>query len=664
MNNIDEYAAFQYYLRDCHKHGELKPGVNISNPFLFEEQDTPSFGIAKGHKGDWIFKDFATGDQGPIEVLVMKKFGMTRAEAEQKLQEDFGHFQQYSSSVSVEEKDYSFEIEYADWNEADIGFWTQKVIDGASDILFKVSKYKRAGANANWIVSKDNDPIYAYKIGSECIKLYRPYNKQYKFSWLGKKPSDYIFLLDKTRKGQDVVILCAGEKDTLTARFVYGYDAICLNSETALPSSDLISKLLVSHKYRLVCYDNDETGVKQSKKVNSECNFNIMTLPDMGEGKKDIYDFSRINGDFEALVNDTISDLSIFNNAYRMTLDIQVPPQAVTVTFRDNIFVKRGNISTVVAGAGIGKSQLMDAISSQIFENTDGLGFSINHELVQRVLHVDTERDPFDFQLGLRSIYRRAGIKDDYQDKLHYWSTKMIPNAAGNREWLENMLTANIGMYQLIILDGIGDFVKSYNDEEECMGLVKWLDMFAQKHQVSIIVTIHENIGSEGRAKGHLGAFCYQKSVSMLRLQVNSEHADVKELTNEFPLGKFRSGTIDASPYVYQRFRWNTQASMFTSLAEEDEQFLFEKVKKDSKYYFNKVFYNTSVNKNEKQILNELVRDYDLSMDKGKKLLKEWKELNWLIQFNNVYQIDQTQGLTSEESMFDKDSKDNSNVPF
>lgn len=63
---------YQHYLGQLFPYGSVKTGVKISNPFLPEKQETPSFNIYKGYHGDYLYKDFATGDLGDVISFVQK----------------------------------------------------------------------------------------------------------------------------------------------------------------------------------------------------------------------------------------------------------------------------------------------------------------------------------------------------------------------------------------------------------------------------------------------------------------------------------------------------------------------------------------------------------------------------------------------------------------
>lgn len=72
---------YQHYLGRLYPNGKVKPGKNISNPFLPEKQETPSFNIYKAHDGTYIFNDFATGDRGNPITFVEKMERVNRNKA-------------------------------------------------------------------------------------------------------------------------------------------------------------------------------------------------------------------------------------------------------------------------------------------------------------------------------------------------------------------------------------------------------------------------------------------------------------------------------------------------------------------------------------------------------------------------------------------------------
>ncbi len=107
-------------------------------------------------------------------------------------------------------------------------------------------------------------------------KLYEPmnYDKRYRFSSIGEKPSDYVFGLNALRskfianneEKLDMVILVSGGSDAVNCLSM-GYQPVWLNSETA-NLSEAIFRTLQSYAKRVVLIsDNDETGRETARQL-------------------------------------------------------------------------------------------------------------------------------------------------------------------------------------------------------------------------------------------------------------------------------------------------------------------------------------------------------------------------------------------------------------
>lgn len=644
---IEDYQILQHYLAPFHSKGELRPGVNIQNPLILDTQDTPSFGIGKGKKGDYVYKDFATEHEGTAINLVMELFGYTFPQAIERIKRDFGLSSAPKKFDKPVEVEVTFDIEFKEFSDRDLEFWGQGNIDPVKSGILCIEFYKRNDEKAYKVISSEEDPIFAYKITDACYKIYRPFSndKRFKFGWLGKKPSEYIYAYDRLPEEGEIVILCAGEKDTETA-IAFGYPAICLNSETSMPSAELLFDLNSRFKIFACCYDLDDTGKKQTEKLKKEGLAPIELPEKLLEFGNDLFDFAKHKDKFDVTFNDLVeatkayNRYAVFNKPYRMTLDLDVPQGAITMKFKGATFLKKGNIATIVAGAGIGKSQTCDAISALVLNgNCDGLGFEFNDDNVKSVLHIDTERDPDDHKMGYLNIFRRSRVEVLDSDKLNYWSFKMNDNALKNRELLQKMLTEN--KYDLLIIDGIGDFIDDINDNKETGQFINWLTIFAQRNNTSIVITVHENINSNGRANGHLGTTLWKKSYAMLRLQNNKDDSTVKEITNEFDLGKLRSGSSSGA-FVYSHFYWNRDenVNMYVSMDEADIQNMKDSTnpKKTSKWYLDQVFYNDSVALNKTNLSIQLNETHGMNGNKIKAAIKDWLDFGWVSVNGDVYQ--------------------------
>ncbi|WP_339695872.1 DUF3987 domain-containing protein [uncultured Marixanthomonas sp.] len=192
------------------------------------------------------------------------------------------------------------------------------------------------------IKKKVGEVLIAYEY-AESVKIYKPFDKEYKFTWLGDKPKDYVFGLSmlnnlndehkkyKNEKYPDEnkklsLLLCAGEKDTLVARSM-GLNSICLNSEsTSFFPEVLYIQLLdlndfLADKFQLlVLYDIDKAGVKFANRIESkqgkyDYNLKVIELPEKLAEKegKDLADWVSLGFSKEELidiVNNPVSPIS------------------------------------------------------------------------------------------------------------------------------------------------------------------------------------------------------------------------------------------------------------------------------------------------------------------------------------------------------------------
>ena len=102
LAKVNSYDILNHYLLPYHNENRLIGGKNISNPFLAEKQDTPSFNIfpAMG-TGEWRYNDFATDDSGSCFDLVMKLKNLSFPEALAAINADMNLFLDNNTNIVV-----------------------------------------------------------------------------------------------------------------------------------------------------------------------------------------------------------------------------------------------------------------------------------------------------------------------------------------------------------------------------------------------------------------------------------------------------------------------------------------------------------------------------------------------------------------------------------
>ncbi len=197
---------------------------------------------------------------------------------------------------------------------SEAAYWKQYGISGETIKRFNVksviSYIIEKGDQEYTITATDDDPIFAYVINEDCIKLYRPLNDRFKFVWLGAKPEDYVFGIDQLPDKGEGLIICAGEKDTIVLSQL-GYNAICLNSETSTLKEELVSQLEERFDHVSILYDIDNTGMVQSTKWSNQYGVNRIVLPEILKPYgKDVSDYARqIQLETDGFTFDNLSDI-------------------------------------------------------------------------------------------------------------------------------------------------------------------------------------------------------------------------------------------------------------------------------------------------------------------------------------------------------------------
>ncbi|KQC30221.1 DUF3987 domain-containing protein [Flagellimonas eckloniae] len=201
-----------------------------------------------------------------------------------------------------------------------------EVMKSNSSYFIQSQTFRRDNGEALRLNKKPKEVMIAHKV-AESAKIYQPYKKEFKFTWRGGMPKEYVYgihllkksfkdIQDGEHKNQPLsLVCCAGEKDALVLQSM-GYKAFCLSSETNtyFPET-LLCYILDFHdalndKFELVIlYDKDETGKKCAEKIveyqsKHEYNIRIVELPDtlVQKGGKDVSDFISLGFPKEDLI--------------------------------------------------------------------------------------------------------------------------------------------------------------------------------------------------------------------------------------------------------------------------------------------------------------------------------------------------------------------------
>jgi hypothetical protein len=252
---------------------------------------------------------------------------------------------------------------------------------------------------------------------------------------------------------------------------------------------------------------------------------------------------------------------AVESNIFRPTWTNKPVSDPITLKLNGVRCGSAGNLTSIVALAGIGKSSICEAISSAaINPYADNLGFAITVSN-PRILYIDTERVHADQWTSWRRMMCKANVLEGtFVDRVDWCAIVTLATVEEKRKFLEKQLETH--KYDFVILDTITDFLTDVNSIEQTAEVSNWIRGLANIHGFTAILTIHSNPSAEGqnKARGHLGSELLRRSETIFKLDYDKS-IDQRTLTTSFIYGKNRSADV-AETY----FAWDENKEMFTSI--------------------------------------------------------------------------------------------------
>jgi archaellum biogenesis ATPase FlaH len=527
LAKVNSYDILNHYLLPYHKENKLLAAKNISNPFLAEKQETPSFNIFPTMgSGEWRYKDFATGDDGSCFDLVMKLKNISFVEALNIINSDMNLCLDNNSNnnqivtvtptVKQETDDFKkikpakrFTITKRAFTPTDYDFWNKFKIDIQTLERFNVvplSSYSAFKADGKPYEIKDfgKKLIYAYDNG-DWTKIYKPLDdKKFKFQFLGIKEMGFIFGWKQLPETDDLVFITGGEKDVMCLSS-QGFNAITLNSETSNLQDETAEELKKRFKNVIVLYDNDATGIKQSKHLAATYQIKRLELPKIANNGKDISDFFAQDGTievFDYLIEEAlkkpISEIEEVERVMYNAVELMEMGDVETRYLMEPIFPQKG--SAVIAGKpDTGKSQFARQLCIQVALGINKfIDFDIN-PIHNKSIYIATE-DNLEATRFLLSK-QLLGFEQKAKENLRF----MFADTMEQEDILINLDNAlKEEPADLVVVDSFGDIFKGgdTNNNMAMRNTVKAFDKIAKYHNCLILFVHHINKGAYRVAPG------------------------------------------------------------------------------------------------------------------------------------------------------------------
>ena len=198
----------------------------------------------------------------------------------------------------------------------------------------------------------------------------------------------------------------------------------------------------------------------------------------------------------------------------RIKSDTMVEPEHYVLSVDGVGFFAQDDVHGLKSKQKAGKTTVLKVCSAALMsEQVMRVKSEMEHPVV---LWLDTEQKLADVKAIVDDVKLLSGVSDDYLDA-HLF---LFPLRKMNYETLLNdtrLLMERVHP-QVMLVDGVVDYVASFNDEVLSRQLMHDLMMLAQEHHCAIVCVLHENKASDDEnMRGHLGTVLAQKAGTVLQ---------------------------------------------------------------------------------------------------------------------------------------------------
>ena len=197
----------------------------------------------------------------------------------------------------------------------------------------------------------------------------------------------------------------------------------------------------------------------------------------------------------------------------RIRSDTEVPPEEYSLEVDEKGIFALRDIHAIKAKQKAGKTTALKVFIAALLS---GVMFRVKSLLAKpRIVFFDTEQSRTDTKLILEDVAQMTGLpSEDIDSQVLLYSLRRI-----DQEQLLPLLEVVLEdeKPQVVMLDGIVEFVASFNDETESKRLIKELLKLSDQYNCATICVLHTNKADEDHnMRGHLGTMLAQKSATVL----------------------------------------------------------------------------------------------------------------------------------------------------
>ncbi len=200
--------------------------------------------------------------------------------------------------------------------------------------------------------------------------------------------------------------------------------------------------------------------------------------------------------------------------SFRIKSDTEVKPEAYSLSVEGTGFFALNDLGALKGKQKSGKSAVLKVCAAALMS---GRQFRLKSELEEPVvLFIDTEQQAADVKLIIDEVKYMSGCEDAYLDShLLLYTLRRL-----NYDTLlsDTRLLIEKHRPQVVFIDGVVDFVASFNDEVMSRQLIHDLLLLCEENECAIVNVLHENKAADDEnMRGHLGTVLSQKAGSVLQ---------------------------------------------------------------------------------------------------------------------------------------------------
>lgn len=209
----------------------------------------------------------------------------------------------------------------------------------------------------------------------------------------------------------------------------------------------------------------------------------------------------------------------------RIKTSTDIPPERPILSIDGIPIFEQGDIAAIKGKQKEGKTTVLKAMVGAWLK---GNLFRLKSEKKEaKILWLDTEQKQQDVWQIICDISQMTGLSPEYIDShLMLYSVRKL-----SHKMLLERTELLISSYRpdIVIIDGIVDFIQSFNDEAASHALINQLIVLCDQYHCSIINVLHENkSGDDHNMRGHLGTMMAQKAATVLQCKKENGIITVK----------------------------------------------------------------------------------------------------------------------------------------